>query len=172
MIKKDRYPLGEPEFATAADADEMLALYRSALSDEMCTWDEYYPCRETIEFDLKRKALLIWRDEDGRIISAISIDDDEEVKSLTCWNPKLEPAGELSRVIVRNDLRNRGIAPQMMRYAFEELKKRGFAGVHILVYEKNLKALRAYASLGYKEVGNCRLFDRDFLCFERKLEEE
>lgn len=103
----------------------------------------------------------------GEIIAAISIDEDEEVDKLPCWS--IMPGGELSRLCVRKDMQNHGIAKEMMRYAFDMLKNEGKNGVHILVRTGHTKALSTYAKLGFKTVGECHLFDKDFICMEIKL---
>ena len=109
------------------------------------------------------------KDETGNLIATISIDEDEDVDNLPCWDEKLLPAGELSRLCVRQDLQCRGIGKEMMRYAFEVLKKQGKKGVHILVKTGHEVALSAYSSLGFKQVGECMLFDKTFVCMEMRL---
>ena len=64
------------EQATAKDKDEILKLYRAQLGREFCPWNEYYPSMEEIDFDLSRDALFVMRQE-GKIVAAISIDDDD-----------------------------------------------------------------------------------------------
>ncbi len=41
--------------------------------------------------------------------------------------------------------------------------------IHFLVNKYNEKAIRAYAGLGYSVVGECHMFEQDFLCYEQKL---
>ena len=64
---------------------------------------------------------------------------------------------------------NRGLAKKLVLYVTEVLRKRGYRSVHILVYRGNLKALRAYAFFGFRLVGECHLFEQDFLCYEKEL---
>ena len=79
------------------------------------------------------------------------------------------PSSELSRLCVRKDMQNKGIAKQMMRYAFGILKNEGKKSVHILVKTGHTAALSSYYSIGFKDVGECHLFDKDFICMEIKL---
>ena len=89
--------------AEEADKAEVLALYRTQLGREFCPWTMEYPGEKEIDFDLSRDALFVMKDEGGRIVAAISLDEDAEVEALSCWNPELAPAGELSRMAVLPD---------------------------------------------------------------------
>lgn len=152
--------------AGSEDKEEILALYKTMLYGP-ADWNEHYPNGDTIDFDMSRNALYVMKNDIGEIIAAISIDEDEEVDKLPCWS--IAPVGELSRLCVRSDMQNRGIAKEMMRYAFDVLKNEGKNGVHILVRTGHAKALSTYGKLGFKTVGECHLFDKDFICMEIKL---
>ena len=154
--------------AKAEDSDELLSLYRTHLFGP-ADWNEYYPNEETIAFDLSRDALFVMKNEADEILAAISIDRDEEVDALECWNQSLTPAGEISRVCVRKDMQNQGIARVMMQYVFEILRERGMKMVHILVRTGHEVALRSYSYLGFQKVGECELFDKQFICMEKEL---
>ena len=99
----------------------------------------------------------------------LSIDEDEAVEKLGCWNKELIPGAELSRLCVRKDVQNRGIAKEMMRHVFDVLKKEGKKSVHILVKTGHKAALSSYGALGFQIVGECNLFDKDFICMEIKI---
>lgn len=154
--------------ATREDKEEILALYRTMLYGP-AEWNEYYPDEETIEFDLSRNALFVMKNSQEQIIAAISVDEDEDIDKLVCWSRELMPSAELSRLCVRKDMQNQGISRQMMRYVFEILKKEGKKGVHILVKTGHEAALSSYRALGFRTVGECNLFDKDFICMEIKL---
>lgn len=154
--------------ATRDDREEILALYKTMLYGP-ADWNEYYPNEDTIEFDLSRNALYVMKADEDRIIAAISIDEDEDVKNLSCWSRELIPSAELARLCVRKDMQNQGIAKKMMRHVFEILKKEGNKGVHILVKTGHEAALSSYRAIGFRMVGECNLFDKDFVCMEIPL---
>lgn len=154
--------------AKEEDKKEILELYKSMLYGP-AAWNENYPSEETIDFDLSRDSLFIMKNNQNQIIATISIDKDEDVENLCCWNKEIAPGGELARLCVRKDMQNQGISKDMMKYAFEILKKRGKKSVHILVKTGHVVALSSYASLGFQTVGNCKLFDKDFICMEMRL---
>lgn len=154
--------------AEESDTEEILALYRSMIGGK-ADWNEDYPSLKKIEFDLSRNALFIMKNENNEIIAAISIDEDDEVENLQCWNKELQPAGELSRLCVRKDMQNRGIARVMMNHTFNILKNQGKKSVHIIVRPEHKTALKSYSHLDYKTVGECEMFGKSFVCLERKL---
>lgn len=155
--------------ATEEDRAELLALYRAQLGREFCAWDEDYPGNETIDFDLSRNALFVMK-RDGKVIAAISLEEDADVDALSCWNPQLAPGGEMARLCVLPELQNEGLARKMMQRGIEELKKRGYKSIHFLVNKYNIKAIRCYAVFGYEVVGECHMYDQDFLCYEKALD--
>lgn len=150
------------------DKNEILALYKTMLYGP-ADWDEHYPSMETIDFDISRDALFVMKNDDGEIVAAITIDDDPEVEKLTCWNTELAPGAELSRLAVREDVRNQSIARRMMQHTFDILKNKGYKSVHILVRTGHIVAVRSYTKLGFVKVGECELFGRNFICMEVKL---
>ena len=154
--------------ATEEDRGEILALYRAQIGREFCPWNEDYPSDEEISSDLSRDALFVLK-ENGRIRAAISLEEDEDVDSLSCWSDELKPSGSIARVAVLPDEQNRGYGRIMLQYAMDELKRRGYRGVHFLVNKHNVKAIRSYAVFGFDVVGECRMFGQDFLCYEKGL---
>ena len=156
------------EQAAEADRKEILALYRIQIGREFCPWTEHYPADEEISFDLSRHALYIMRDE-GRIIAAISLEEDPAVDVLDCWTKELLPGGELARLAVLPEYQNRGIARQMLQYGMDCWKEKGMKSIHFLVNRLNEKAIRSYAVFGFQLVGECEMYEQNFLCYEKKL---
>ncbi len=155
--------------AVPADADEILRLYKMQLGRPFCPWNENYPEKDTIAFDLSRDALFVMKNEAGEIVAAISLDQDEEVEALDCWTKELQPAGEVSRLAVHPDCQDQGLARQMIRFSMDELARRGKKSIHYLVNRNNTKAVRSYAHLGFAKVGECALYDQPFDCYEQEL---
>ncbi len=156
------------ELATENDRQELLALYRSQVGREGCPWTDEYPSNETIDFDLSRDALFVMKMK-GQIVGAVSIDEDEEVNKLPYWNKALEPGVEFSRIAVLPEMQGKGIAKILLRFLFDELKKRSYKGVHIIVNKYNPKALKLYDAFDFKNVGECQMYDQDFYCYELEL---
>lgn len=154
--------------ATEEDRDEILSLYRAQIGREYCPWNEEYPSNEAIDWDLSRDALFVMK-VNGKIKAVVSIEEDEEADGLSCWDKNLEPAGELARVAVLPEEQSKGLGRIMLQFGMDELKRRGFKGIHILVNKNNTKAIRCYAVFGFCMVGECYMYEQDFLCYEREL---
>jgi ribosomal protein S18 acetylase RimI-like enzyme len=152
--------------ATEDDRKEIMALYKMQLGREFCPWDVGYPSDETIDFDLSRDALFVLK-SDGIIKAAVSIEKDEDVEKLECWDEKLKPSGELARLAVHPDEQNKGLARIMLKFGMEELRKRGFKGIHFLVNKLNIKAIRSYEVFGFNVVGESRIFSVTRRVFEK-----
>lgn len=151
--------------AAARDRSEVMALYRSMIGTPGCTWSADYPTEEFFDDDVARGSLFVAR-ENGAIVACISVDHDELVDGLPCWSAAPSACGELSRLCVRADCQNRGLAKHMMRYALEILKQRGFSGARYLVSPHNPHALAAYRAMNFTEAGKASLFGQDWLCYE------
>ncbi len=155
--------------ASEKDKSKILALYRSLAGTEFCAWTEDYPGEIDIEGDLSRDGLFCLKDEKGEIAGVISIDQDENVERLTCWSKELQPSAELSRIGVRVENQNQGIARKLLQHAMEELRRRGKRSVHLLVCKTNKKAIRSYEKLNFEVVGECQMFGEDWWCYEKVL---
>lgn len=155
--------------ATGNDKAEILALYRSLVGTEFCAWNDNYPGECEFEGDLSRDALFCLKDDEGKIIGVISIDDDQAVENLPCWTESLRPAAELSRLGVRVENQNQGIAGKLLQYGMDELKRQGMRSVHFLVCKTNKKAIRSYDKLNFDIVGECELFGEEWWCYEKSL---
>ena len=154
--------------ATEEDREELLSLYKAQIGRECCPWDEEYPGEESIDWDLSRNALYVMKAE-GKILAAISFEEDEDVAAFPFWDKDLEPSAELARLAVLPEWQNRGLAKAMLRFGMEELKRRGFCSVRFMVNETNAKAIRSYASFGFHVAGKCHIYEQDMFCYEKKL---
>ena len=148
--------------AKEEDRKGLLSLYKSQVGREGCPWTDEYPSNETIDFDLSRDALYVLK-TDGKIVGAISIEEDEEVNKIPYWNSELEPEAEFA---VSPDMQGQGIGKILVKFLIDELKKKGFKGIHIIVNRYNPKALRLYDSFEFKNVGECSMYNQDFFCYE------
>ena len=156
--------------ATEKDREQIMKLYKEQIGREFCAWDEDYPSEETIDFDLSRDALFVMKENDA-VIAAISIEIDEDVDRLECWDRSLFPGGELARLAVTPSMQGRGIAGLMLQHGMNALKERGYKSIHFLVNKHNVPAIRAYAKFGFHIAGECHMYDQDFMCYEKELDQ-
>ena len=158
------------EPAAARDREELMRLYTIQKGRPFCSWTENYPAAENLEDDLARGDLFVMRNETGQIAAAVSVEKDEEVDRLPCWNPDLRPVGEIARLAVHPDFQNHGLARRIVAHVMQVLKERGCRGVHLLVNSRNLPALRSYRFFRFETVGECEMYRQHFLCLEKSLE--
>ena len=76
---------------------------------------------------------------------------------------------ERTLLAVLPEEQNKGLGRVMLRFGMEELKRRGFKGVHFLVNKHNVKAIRSYQVFGFDVVGEVRMYGQDLLCYEKEL---
>lgn len=155
--------------ASEEDAAEIMKLYRAAMTEEGCTWNESYPNEEIMQGDMERRALFCLKTKEGEVAGAISIDEDPAVEELECWSKDLQPSAELARLVVKKEYQNQGVARCLLTEAMKELKAQKYRGVHFLVSKTNERALRSYAKLAFDNVGESNLFGEHWWCYEQKL---
>lgn len=155
--------------AKEEDSAEIMALYRSVLGSEGCTWSLDYPNEEILQDDLVREALFVLKKDEKEIVGAISIDDDKIVDELACWSEKLQPGAELARLVVKEAYQNQGIARILIQSMEKILRKEGYRSVHFLVSKTNERALRSYAKLNFTNKGDADLFGQHWWCYEKEL---
>lgn len=152
--------------AVSEDADDIMELYKSMIGRDGCTWSDEYPSQETLFNDIDRKNQFCLKDDNGCIIAVISIDEDETVRGLAVWGSKYENAGELARLAVSEEYQNKGVAKELIRCVRQEMRKRGYDGIHFLASKANPAALACYKKLDVEIIGDTYLYDTDWWCFE------
>ena len=160
---------GTIELASPQDADAIWALYRSLLGSPYGTWDEDYPTREIVEEDLANNDVLLLRLPEGGIGAAIVVEKSEEFEADVPWYPDVTRWCALGRLGVAHGLQGRGIARRMLTEAMARAKAEGYKAVRFLVGAHNVPALRSYATLGFEVCGHTRMWDEDWLCYEKRL---
>lgn len=143
-------------------------LYNSLKNLPGCTWDEGYPNPEIIETDITGGHLYGAVDGNELIAVGAALPDDELIH-LPCWTISAQNPCVFSRIGVAPNRQGQGLASQMVRYMEEEMRLSGFDVVRMLVSPGNAKALHVYHGCGYQECGSTRMYEEDWLCFEKKL---
>lgn len=164
-------PISEEEIierATAADADEIFALYHSLIDMPYGTWNEEYPNRELVGEDLKESEVFVMRCG-GKIVSAIVIENSNEFEELAKWYPDVKHWAQFGRLGVAKGMQGRGIARKMLAHAMDEARAEGCDAVRFLVGAHNLPAQRSYAKLGFEVCGEVDAWDNHWLCYEKRL---
>ena len=160
---------GTIELATKEDAAAIYALYRSLLREPYSTWDEDYPSREIVDEDLLYNGVLVLRLPEGGIGAAIVVEKGEEFEADVPWYPDVTRWCALGRLGVAHGMQGRGVARRMLSEAMAHARAEGYEAVRFLVGAHNVPALRSYATLGFEVCGHTRMWDEDWLCYEKRL---
>ena len=160
---------GTIELATKEDAGAIFALYRSLLREPYSTWDEEYPSREIVDEDLADNDVLVLRLAEGGIGAAIVVEKGEEFEADVPWYPDVTRWCALGRLGVAHGMQGRVVARRMLSEAMAHAKAQGYEAVRFLVGAHNVPALRSYATLGFEVCGHTRMWDEDWLCYEKRL---
>ncbi len=159
------------EHAGQKDADGIFALYHSLIDMPNGTWDEEYPSREIVEHDLRHHDVLVMRNTEGKIVSAIVAEEleDELAQTDAGWYPDVQRWAELSRLGVDKSMQGKGIAKKMLIAAMELCRGRGYEAVRFLVSKSNPAPQRAYAKLNFDVCGEVELYEHRWLCYQKRL---
>ncbi|MBQ7185090.1 MAG: GNAT family N-acetyltransferase [Clostridia bacterium] len=145
------------------DTQTVLALYRSVIGTEFCTWDTSYPGETEIAGDLSAGTLYVL--EFGReIIGAVSIVPENEMDHLGCWAENTN-AREFARVVLRPDHQHKGTSVRLVEGVVSEMKKQGATAIHIAVAKQNIPARKLYRRMGFVVRGEADMYGhRFYLC--------
>jgi ribosomal protein S18 acetylase RimI-like enzyme len=135
--------------AKDSEFSEIMALYRGALGEEGCTWDESYPTSDIIREDITSGNMYCMKTESGEIIASAAIAQDSDLANIACFSTKLEPSIELMRLVVAKGYQNRGLAREMLCFLMELARETGYRSVRFLVGRYNERAVRSYSKLGF-----------------------
>ena len=155
--------------ATPTDAEEVFSLYHSLIDLPYSTWSEDYPTKDIVENDLIQNEVLVLRDENGRILAAIVLAEDEEIAGIAPWYADVTRWIEFSRLGVAADLQSRGIARRMLEHAMRVSRVKGYEAVRFLVAKSNPIAQKSYNKLGFDICGEHEMWGLQWLCYQMRL---
>ncbi len=135
-------------------------------------WNEHYPSKEAFIKDIERDELFVIVKNNavqGTIV--ISTLMDEEYKPIH-W---LTPNGNstyIHRLSVHPDHQGKGLAQQMMDFAENFSKEKGFVSVRLDTFSQNKRNQRFYEQRGYQKLGDIffpKQSEHPFHCYELVL---
>ena len=154
---------------TKKNIDEIMKLYDDIRANTYTLWDDGYPSRELIEWDIERKGLFgVF---DGKLLIAVTFvgercEDGEE--SFT-WKDTFEKRGTFARIGVAPEYQNKGVGTFLLKFVLKTLKAQGFDGVRILVGTKNTNAIKLYTKFGFVNCGTAQRYGHDYFLFELRI---
>lgn len=146
--------------ALPEDIDSIMAIIRDAqraLAElGIDQWQDGYPTRDIILRDIDLGQGYLCDDPTVGIIgySAIVLTGEEAYRQIDAsqWNTSSDYV-VVHRLCVRNDVRRRGTATELMQYAITKAKEANFNGFRIDTHKGNIRMLSLLERLGFKHTG-------------------
>lgn len=163
--------------ARPEDVDAVWALVQRAAAHMQALgnpqWGEDYPTRAHYAADQARGELYVSVDEDGTILGAVCLNQEQapEYASLPWAVPG--PAMVLHRLAVDPASQRRGVGRSFFQFGEAMARRLGLPTFHLDTYARNDRMQALIRSQGFTQVGTVH-FDREgrpdgFPCFEKVL---
>ena len=167
----------EIRLARPEDVDAIWALVQRAAAHMHSLgnpqWGEDYPTRAHYAADQARDELYVAEDEDGTILGAVCLNQDQAPEyALLPWAIS-GPAMVLHRLAVDPAAQRRGVGRSFFQFAEAMARCHGLPTFHLDTYARNDRMQALIRSQGFTQVGMVH-FDREgrpdgFPCFEKVL---
>ncbi len=145
----------------------MFSLYKSAIGGKFCVWNEEYPTIDDATSDFESGGL--WGlFIDGELVGALSEVHERELDNFDFWQIKSRHT-ELARIVISQSQRGKGYAKVMLEHMIDNLFARGASAIHISVARENIPALKTYEKLGFRIMGEEKLYGGDYYLVEKVL---
>lgn len=156
--------------AAQQDAAEIAALYRrvAAQSGEgLSGWNEEYPTREFVDADLKEGAVYVARRGEAIVAAVSRLDGDDLDELPVAYTPGRSCV--MNRLCVEPSLRRGGLGRRLTEYACAAARAEGYITERHLCLCGNIPANLLHEAMGCRRLGEARLYDLDFIVYERVL---
>lgn len=151
------------------DIDKIVALYDDIKSNTVNFWDDDYPSRELICWDIERDGLWGVFDANNLVAICFAGERCEDGEQNYTWQRNFNRRGTFARLGVASTHQRKGIATKLVNFVLNDLKKQGFDGCRILVETENHGAIGLYSKLGFTNCGQVDKFGHTYFLFERGL---
>lgn len=124
------------------------------ISKGIYQWNEHYPSKEAFEKDIERKELYVLN-IDNELVGMIVISTfmDEEYLPIKWLTPN-QNNNYIHRLAVHPDFQGKGYAQQLMDFAENYTREKGFASVRLDTFSQNKRNQKFYETRGYQKLGD------------------
>lgn len=141
-------------------------------SKNIFQWNEQYPNYNAFNQDVLRNELYVLESNNG-IIGSITISKimDLEYKDVEWLSPNLNNC-YLHRLAIHPNHQGKGHARELMDFAEDFAKIKGFTSIRLDTFSKNLRNQKFYELRGYKKLGVIYFPEQSehpFFCYELVL---
>jgi GNAT superfamily N-acetyltransferase len=159
--------------ATREAVEEVLALARSCTDhlagSDIPQWDDLYPDRGSIESDVRDDSGLLAR-QHGEVVAYLALDRIQDPQyAQVDWRLVDAPIAVVHRLMVSPAWQGRGLGQWCMAVAEQRATQAGCATMRLDAFTGNPRAVRLYASRGYRAAGVVNFRTGKFTCFEKAL---
>lgn len=154
-------PVSENDLVT------VMEFYRSQIGTPGCTWNQYYPNEEILKEDFISGTLYGLYTED-ELIGAISVDSENYLDKLPCWQFKSN-VKEIARVVISSKYQKQGFGSILLQMLFRLLKQQGTDTIHLLVSPDNERAIKLYSQFGFINRGQYYLYEHNYFAMETMI---
>lgn len=151
------------------DVYEIMCLYKDIRENTYTLWDEGYPSKELIEWDIERNGLYGVYESDELIAVCFIGERCEEGEESFTWKDSFFKRGTFARIGVSPKYQNKGIGTKMVEFALSKLRELGFDGVRILVGKNNENAKKLYKKFGFICCGETFRYGHDYYLYELRI---
>ena len=153
-------------------SEEIYKIILSKFGEEGCFWNEFYPTKEDVVFDIENKYLYVLKTDKGEVVAFCSIMPvkNSEYYSARKWQNKFENPCVLMRLAVKNGHTNKGLATEM----FNEILTNStgienYDGACLMVSKYNESACHIYEKYGFVLTGEETDEHSTWLRYEKRL---
>ena len=160
--------------ACADDLDAVMQVRNRCIDAMRATgidqWDDIYPTRQTFEADVDERAMHVSLSAEGRITGLIVLNEFQNVEyAEVAWQFQSPRVLVVHRLMIDPASQGAGLARTLMAFAETFARARKYETIRLDAFTQNLRALRLYEGLGYRDAGGIRLRKGLFRCFEKRV---
>ena len=145
----------------------VMSFYQSYIGAPGCTWNQNYPNEEILQEDFLAGNLYGLYEGD-KLIGSISVDSENYLDKLPCWQYKTN-VKEIARVVISSNHQRQGSGTVLLEKLFALLKEHGTEAIHLLVSPNNERAIKLYSKFGFINRGLYFLYEHNFFAMEAKI---
>lgn len=162
--------------AIVSDIPKLLEITKSCAQDMIAKgifqWNEYYPNSAAFLEDIRLDQLYVLKNEND-IVGCIVVSEimDEEYKAIEWLTPNKKNS-YIHRLAVHPNYQGKGCAQQLMSFAENYSKNKGFHSVRLDTFSQNKRNNIFYQKRGYQQLGDVyfpKQSEHPFHCYELVL---
>ena len=151
------------------DLEKIQRLYNDIKANSFTLWDDDYPSKELILWDIERRGLFGVKDGEMLIGITYCGERQEDGEENFTWKDKFEKRGTFARIGVAPKFQGRGIGSLLVDFVLKHLKSLGFDGVRILVGVNNTNAIKLYTKFGFCCTGTTFRYGYNYFLYELRI---